>query len=125
MVHLSYKGDWKATTKFLENALNVFDKTIFDKYGKMGVDALAAATPKDTGKTAASWTYKIRKSNSSVTLEWWNDNIVDGVPIALILQYGHSTGWGYYVQGRDYINPALKPVFDEISEKVFKEVTKN
>ena len=86
--------------------------------GQMGLEALAAATPVRTGKTAASWTFEAKTSRSGLTLSWKNSNIVNGVPIAIILQYGHGTGTGGYVQGRDYINPAMRPVFDEIENRI-------
>ena len=92
-------------------------------YAQMGVDALKSATPVDTGKTADSWYYEIHKSISGITIRWCNSNINEGVPIAVILQYGHGTGTGGYVEGTDYINPAIKPIFDEIADAVWKEVT--
>jgi hypothetical protein len=93
------------------------------QYGQMGVNALAAATPKDTGETASSWTYRITKSGSGVTIAWYNTNVNGNAVIALLLQYGHGTGTGGYVVGRDYINPATRPVFDQIAEAVWKKVT--
>ena len=89
----------------------------------MGVDALAAATPVDTGKTAASWTYEIEKKNGSYSIVWLNTNVNKYVNIALILQYGHGTRNGGYVKGRDYINPAIQPIFDKIAEDAWREVT--
>jgi hypothetical protein len=94
------------------------------KYGEDGVKALADATPKDSGKTAASWSYEVEKSKGSYTIAWTNSNINDGVPIAVILQYGHGTRNGGYVQGRDYINPAIRPIFDQIAEDAWREVIK-
>lgn len=125
MISISHKGDFKKTQSFLEKIKDgdIFNK--LDHYGQMGVEALAAATPIDSGKTASSWTYKIVKSKQTVSIQWSNTNVNKGVPIAIILQYGHGTGTGGYVQGRDYINPALKPVFDEIEENVWKEMTRN
>ena len=96
---------------------------ILNKYGKMGVSALAAATPVDTGKTADSWIYEIETSKDSYTITWSNTNVNNHVNIALILQYGHATRNGGYVSGRDYINPALQPVFDQIAEEAWREVT--
>lgn len=90
----------------------------------MGVDALNSATPKDTGLTASSWYYEIEKTSTGVTIAFYNSNIQNGIPIAIILQYGHGTGTGGWVQGRDYINPAIQPIFDEIAEKAWREVTK-
>lgn len=98
-------------------------ESILKKYGEQGVKALSEATPKDTGKTAASWSYKISNTSKGFKLDWTNSNTNQGVNIALIIQYGHGTSTGAYVQGRDYINPALKPIFDEIANAVWKEVT--
>lgn len=94
-----------------------------EKYAREGVTALASATPVDSGETAASWDYEIQKGNGKVSIYWTNSNINDGVPIAVILQYGHGTNGGGYVQGRDYINPAIRPIFDKIAENAWKEVT--
>lgn len=123
MIKLKQKGDFKRTVAFMEKACNLFNRSIFDKYGEEGVLALQQATPKDTGLTAASWSYEIVKRDGSVSIEFHNTNFNKGVPIAIILQYGHGTGTGGWVEGIDYINPALKPVFDEIAEKVWKEAT--
>ncbi|MDD6486624.1 MAG: hypothetical protein PUF61_06765, partial [Spirochaetales bacterium] len=95
-----------------------------DKFGQAGVDALAAATPKDSGKTASCWYYEITHRNGSSSISFHNSNIQNGVPIAIILQYGHGTRNGGYVQGRDYINPAIRPLFDKIADNAWKEVTK-
>ena len=117
------KGSFENTNKFFKK---MSQKNIFkslDKYGEEGVAALAASTPVDTGKTASSWSYEIRKTNSSISIVWKNSNIVDGVPIAVVLQYGHGTATGGYVQGVDYINPALQPIFERISKEIWKEVT--
>ena len=96
-----------------------------DKYGREGVAALASATPIESGKTASSWYYEIKNSNGSATISFYNSNVNKGVPIAIILQYGHGTGTGGWVQGRDYINPAIQPVFDRIAEEAWREVTKS
>jgi len=93
-----------------------------NKYGRKGVEALSESTPKDTGDTASRWSYEIEFTSEGANLYWKNSNINDGVSIALILQYGHGTGTGGYVQGRDYINPALHPIFDQIAESAWKEV---
>ena len=95
-----------------------------DKYGREGVAALSSATPMDTGKTAQSWYYEIENKNGSATLTFYNSNIQDGTPIAIILQYGHATGTGGWVEGRDYINPAIQPIFDKLAADAWKEVTK-
>jgi hypothetical protein len=125
MISVVQKGDFSLTVKFLENAKKVLGlDNIYDKYGKLGVEALAAATPKDTGTTANSWYYKVEKSDGTVTINWLNDNVNDGVLIAAIIQYGHGTGTGGYVQGTDYINPAMKTVFQQLADDMWKEVSK-
>lgn len=103
------KGDWKKSRKFLKRCSNLSLDELLDRYGQEGVEALAKATPKDTGKTATSWSYTVTKGKESITITWRNSNIVDGVPIAVILQYGHGTRNGGYVEGVDYINPAMRP----------------
>lgn len=123
MITFNQKGDFSRVNRFLEKALNVIHMGELDKYGRQGVEALRAATPKDTGKTADSWTYEIVRSKGSAVIEWHNTNTNDGVNIAVILQYGHGTRNGGYVQGRDYINPAIQPVFDEIADSAWKEIT--
>lgn len=122
-ISFSSKGSFSKTEKFL-SAMSRGD--IFDTlngFGREGVSALASATPKDSGETAGAWGFKVSKGSSRATIEWTNSHIVNGVPIAIILQYGHGTGTGGYVQGRDYINPAIKPVFDKIADKAWKVVT--
>ena len=116
-------GDFKKSLTFFTRLKKRSIRPILEKYGRLGVEALAAATPKDTGKTAASWAYEIKMEQSGATLYWKNTNVVDGVPIAVILQYGHGTRNGGYVQGLDYINPAMKPIFDKIAEELWREVT--
>ena len=116
-------GSFNKTEKFLKKAHNASKTIDLTKYGEKGVAALQAATPTRTGLTASSWYYKIEKSGSTVTLSFLNSNVNHGVPIAIILQYGHGTNNGGWVQGRDYINPALRPVFDEMVEAIWKEVT--
>lgn len=119
-----HKGNLKKTTKFLERTLKGDYLKNLDKYGREGVSALALATPVDTGKTAESWDYRIEKTNSGIKIVWINSNVNNGVNIAIILQYGHGTNHGGYVQGRDYINPAIRPIFDKIADDAWKEVTK-
>lgn len=116
------KGDWKKTRKFLKRCSNLDLDDVLNLYGQEGVDALAKATPKDTGKTAASWSYEVTKGRESIVITWKNSNIVDGVPIAVILQYGHGTRNGGYVEGVDYINPAMRPVFERIAARAWGEV---
>lgn len=124
MISFRHKGDFSKTTRFLEKAKGAVRLSSFDKYGRAGVAALASATPVDTGKTANSWGYEVVNDKGSVTISFTNSNIQNGVPIAIILQYGHGTGTGGWVQGRDYINPAIRPIFDKIVEEAWKEVTK-
>lgn len=122
MISIQVSGNYKKTKKFLEKSQRMSINAILNKYGRLGVEALSSATPKDTGKTAASWSYEIKKDRKGPSIIWKNSNRNNGVSIALILQYGHGTGNGGYVQGRDYINPALRPIFDELSEAAWKEV---
>lgn len=124
MITLKQKGDFSKVTGYLERVREVAKAGVLDKYGREGVAALAAATPVDTGKTASSWYYKVENKNGSATLSFFNSNIQNGVPIAIILQHGHGTGTGGWVPGRDYINPAIKPIFDKIANEVWREVTK-
>lgn len=124
MVTFRHKGDFSKMTSFLERAKETVHLGELDKYGREGVAALASATPKDTGLTAASWSYRIEQKNGSATISFYNSNIQNGVPIAIILQYGHGTRNGGWVQGRDYINPAIQPIFDKIAENAWREVTK-
>lgn len=123
MITFRQKGDFSKLNKFLEKAKEIAKLGNLDKYGREGVAALASATPVDSGKTAKSWYYKIKRQNGSVVIEFCNSNINEGVPIAIILQYGHGTGTGGWVEGRDYINPAILPVFDRIASDAWKEVT--
>lgn len=113
------------THSYFERLKEVFHSGLLDKYGRAGVAALEAATPKDTGKTAASWYYTIERTDQGETVVWRNSNVQDDYPIAILIQYGHGTGSGAYVKGRDYINPAMLPVFDRIAEDMWKEVTKH
>lgn len=123
MIRFRHRGDLKKTEAFLRHAeTGNFYKNV-SALAQKGVEALASATPKDTGNTASQWTYQIEKSSTACKITWQNNNINQGVNIALILQYGHGTGTGGYVEGRDYINPAIKPIFDQIADDVWKEVT--
>lgn len=124
MVVFKHTGDFGSTKKFLKEVRSKRYRDILEKYGKEGVSALASVTPVDTGKTAASWDYEIVETNGAVSIYWKNSNIYRGIPIALIIQYGHATKSGGYVQGRDYINPAIRPIFDRMSEELWKEVRK-
>lgn len=123
MVEFKQKGDFAKLNRYLERMREVAKIGDLDKYGKEGVAALSAATPIDTGKTANSWSYKINRQNGSVSIDFYNSNFSNGVPIAIVLQYGHATNNGGWVQGRDYINPAIQPIFDKIAKNAWKEVT--
>ena len=124
MISFRQKGDFSKLTSFLERAKNVIKIGELDKYGREGVAALASATPVDSGLTASSWYYKIERQNGSASINFYNSNINEGVPIAIILQYGHGTGTGGWIEGRDYINPAIQPIFDKIADDAWKEVAK-
>ena len=124
MIKFRQKGDFSNLTRFLERAKNLVHISDLDRYGREGVAALASATPVDTGKTAASWCYDIKINKESASITFNNSNIQNGVPIAIILQYGHGTRNGGWVEGRDYINPVIQPIFDKIAEEAWKEVTK-
>lgn len=125
MISFRQKGDFSNLTSFLERAKESVGIGNLDKYGQEGVAALASATPVESGKTANSWYYEIENNKGSVSIRFLNSNIQNGVPIAIILQYGHGTGTGGWVEGRDYINPAIQPLFDKIADSAWKEVTKS
>ncbi|MDD6639622.1 MAG: HK97 gp10 family phage protein [Erysipelotrichaceae bacterium] len=125
MISISQKGDFSKLTGFLERMKNVIKIGDLDKYGREGVAALSAATPKESGLTANSWYYEIERSKDSVSISFHNSNVNKGVPIAIILQYGHGTRNGGYVEGIDYINPAIQPLFNKIAEDAWEEVTKS
>ena len=124
MITFRQKGDFSKLTRFLERAKEVVRVGDLDKYGREGVAALASATPVDTGLTANSWRYEIEQKKGSISISFHNTNIQNGVLIAVILQYGHATRNGGWVQGRDYINPAIQPIFDKIANEAWREVTK-
>ena len=124
MITFRQKGDFAKLTRYLERVKEVAKIGDLDKYGRAGVAALASATPVDTGKTASSWNYKIERNNGSVAITFNNTNVNKGVPVAIILQYGHGTHNGGWVEGRDYINPAIQPIFDKITEDAWREVTR-
>ncbi len=124
MITFKQKGDFKKVTGYFERIKEAVNVGILDKYGRRGVEALSAATPQDTGVTASSWYYEIEHSNGRAVLSFGNSNTNDGVNIAVILQYGHGTGTGGWVEGRDYINPAIQPIFDAIAEEAWREVTR-
>lgn len=123
MIGFKQKGDFKNTEKLLRKIAGRNYMKVLSQYGQEGVRALSAATPKDSGLTAASWSYEIKKSEKGFQIIWENSHIEGGYAnIALLLQYGHGTRTGGYVQGRDYINPAIRPVFDKIADRAWKEV---
>lgn len=124
MITFKQSGDFKKVTSYLERLKECIKIGDLNKFGEQGVAALSAATPVDTGETASSWYYEIENQNGKVTISFCNSNIENGVPIAIILQYGHGTRNGGYVEGRDYINPTIQPLFDQIAENAWREVTK-
>lgn len=123
MISIEQKGDFKALTAYLKKVNKNTKIEILDKYGQEGVRLLSKATPVRSGKTANSWYYKIERSKNSVSLNFYNSNVNKGVSIAIILQYGHGTRNGGWVQGRDYINPAIQPLFNKLAQEAWKEVT--
>lgn len=124
MVKFRHKGDFANLQRYLEKAKKSARLKTLDKYGREGVAALASATPVDTGLTASSWFYKITQKNGMYVLSFFNSNIQNGIPIAIVLQYGHGTRNGGWVEGRDYINPAIQPIFDKLANEAWREVTK-
>lgn len=124
MIRFRQKGDFSKFDRYLERVKRAAKVSILDQYGRAGVAALSSATPVDSGLTASSWYYEIERQNGKVRINFNNHNVNDGVPIAIILQLGHGTGTGGWVEGRDYINPAVQPIFDQIARDAWKEVTK-
>lgn len=123
MIRFKHSGNFKNTEKFFRKVKERSYLRVLEKYGQAGVEALASMTPMDSGQTAASWGYEIVQKANGYSIYWTNSNINDGVNIALILQYGHGTGTGGYVQGIDYINPAIRPIFQAMANEAWKEVT--
>lgn len=123
MIEFESSGSFDKTESFLTKMSKGDIFQALDKYGQMGVLALSGATPVDTGASAASWSYEVKRSVGSYSISWTNGHMVAGVPLVILLQYGHGTGTGGYVSGRDFINPAIRPVFDKIAEDVWKAVT--
>ncbi len=123
-IRFRHRGSFQKTERFFKRMTQREYLKMLNKYGRIGVDALSSATPIDSGETAASWNYEIHQTGGSATITWINNHTNKGVNIAIILQYGHGTGTGGYVQGRDYINPAIRPIFDKIAEDAWKEVTR-
>lgn len=124
MISFEFNGGFDSTLRYLRKVASGELERVLEKYGDKGVDALYSATPKESGKTASSWSYEIEVGSGKSVITWTNSNVNKGVNIAVILQYGHGTATGGYVQGRDYINPALQPIFDQIAEELWKEATR-
>lgn len=122
MLFLRSRGNFNKTERFLKKSLGLNFLDVLDSYGRRGVEALKEHTPIETGETRNSWSYDIKKIKSGYSITWYNSHVNKGVNIAVILQYGHATGSGGYVTGVDYINPALKPIFDDLAEAAWKEV---
>jgi hypothetical protein len=124
MITITEKGNFNNVTRYLDRLKKADLFAVLNKYGTLGVVALSNATPVDSGATAASWTYSIVQRKGYYSIRWHNGNIKNGIPIAVLIQYGHGTGTGGYVQGRDYIMPAIRPVFEQIAAEAAREVTK-
>ncbi len=127
MIKFRQKGDFSKLDKYFSNAKKVqkaFKQGIFDKYARAGIEALASATPKDSGLTASSWSAEIINQNGRINIVFNNSNINKGVSVALIIQYGHGTGTGGWVEGIDYINPAIRPIFEDLADSCWGEVVK-
>ena len=122
MIRCTVKGDFKRTYSFLSRIRKLDFDSLLKKYGEEGIKALADATPKRTGKTAASWGYHIERKTGQISIVWTNSNMADHVPVVVILEYGHGTANGGYVEGRHFISPAIRPVFDKIADAAWKEV---
>lgn len=122
MITFKHSGNFKHVEKLFVGALGSNPRRILESYGRQGVSALALTTPKDTGLTAHSWSYEIETTRNGYSLTWTNSNIVSGVPVVILIQYGHGTSNGAYVEGRDFINPVIKPIFDKMAENLWKEV---
>lgn len=123
MITFSSKGDFRNTERFLSRMSRQDIMASLNRYGREGVAALALYTPKDSGASAESWTYEIKKDKLGFSITWMNTNVVSGIPVVILLQYGHATGTGGYVRGRNFINPAIQPIFDRIADDVWKAVT--
>ena len=124
MITFKQTGNFFKFKRYTERIKEAVKIGNLNAYGREGVAALQSATPIDSGLTAKSWDYEIQQGNNRVSIVFTNSNIQNGVPIAIILQYGHGTGTGGWVAGRDYINPAIRPIFDQIANDAWKEVTK-
>ena len=124
MITFSQKGDFSKLDRYFERIKEAARVGILDKYGRAGVAALSSATPIESGLAANSWYYEIERSRGSARIIFCNSDIEDGFPVAIMIQYGHGTGTGGWVEGRDYINPAIQPVFDKIANEAWREVTR-
>lgn len=124
MIKVTSKGNWNKTLSYLHRMASGEHLRALDKFGPIGVRALAQATPKESSLTANSWTYTVESSGTRYKMSWMNTNIHDGAPIAILLQMGHGVRGGGYVQGRDYINPAIRPIFDQMADEMWRVVTK-
>lgn len=124
MIRITSKGDFSKASRYLRDVKDAARVSILEKYGNKGVAALSSATPVDTGLTAASWYYTIERGATHSRIIFSNSDVENGFPVAIMLQYGHGTGTGGWVEGRDYINPAIQPIFDEIVEAAWREVTR-
>lgn len=124
MITIESQGEWKLTRNWFDRMTKLDLALIMNQFGKEGVSALAAATPSKSGLTSKSWNYEVTRKGNNWKITWTNSNVNKGANIAVLIQYGHGTRNGGYVVGRDYINPAIRPIFDKIAEKAWKEVTK-
>lgn len=124
MIRFWHRGNFSKTNKYLRDVKEAARVKILEEYGERGVSALSSATPVDTGLAATSWYYKVSRDDTGSRIEFFNSDIENGFPVAIMLQYGHGTGTGGWVEGRDYINPAIQPIFDELAEEAWKEVTR-
>lgn len=124
MIRFWHRGDFSKTNKYLRDVKEAARVKILEEYGERGVSALSSATPVDTGLAATSWYYKVSRDGTGSRIEFFNSDIENGFPVAIMLQYGHGTGTGGWVEGRDYINPAIQPIFDELAEEAWEEVTR-
>lgn len=123
MISATSHGSFDKTNKFLQTMKSETIFNALDRYGRMGVDALSRATPVDTGETAQSWGYQVAHKKGFHSISWFNTHEEDGVNIAVIIQYGHGTGTGGFIHGIDYINPAIRPIFDKIVDDIWRQVT--
>lgn len=122
-IKFKHRGNFKNTERFLKRAKELDIQKILKKYGEEGVKALRDATPERSGETADSWSYEIHKNANGYSIFWTNSNKNKGIPIAILIQYGHGTGTGGYVQPTDFINPAMKPIFQDLADSAWREVT--